>query len=382
MKIKVRPEDFIVEEIANFKLTNKGKYYLYKLHKTGWNTIDALRKLAKNNNIAYKKISYCGKKDRYAKTVQFITIDRKIDKEKLNENVFLTFEGMTDFEAAPSNILGNRFCIKLRDIEDKKIDLIKQRVDKIREFGFPNYFGDQRFGSYDRNLGFFGEKLLKGHYNGALKCLLCSIHSEDSKEEKERKRFFFQNWGHFDKLLENAKREIERKIFSILKEKPKGYLEAIHEYPIEEISMGLSAYQSFLWNNMLSKFIEPIGNLKIPIKGWLYPSYRELRIDDLKYLKDLELPTHGIKPGFVDKRVEDIYNMVLVEEGLYQERFSMRKYRKVIVKSFMRKAIIIPEDLKILSISNDDIYKGKKSITISFILPRGSFATVLIKHLC
>jgi tRNA pseudouridine13 synthase len=59
----------------------------------------------------------------------------------------------------------------------------------------------------------------------------------------------------------------------------------------------------------------------------------------------------------------------------------MRKYRKVILKSFLRQAIVIPEDLKILEISNDDIYRDKKSITLSFTLPRGSFATVLLKNL-
>lgn len=381
MKIKVKPEDFVVEEIANFKTSNKGKFYLYKLYKMGWNTIDALKNIAKKNNIPYKKISYCGKKDRYAKTIQFITIDRKVLNDKINENIYLAFQGMTDCEASPSQILGNKFIIKIREIDEKKVDSIKDRIEKLMYFGFPNYFGDQRFGSFDPNLGFFGEKLLKGHYNGALKCLLCSIHSQDSKEEKERKRYFFKHWGKFDRLLKIAKTDLERKIFSILIEKPKGYLNAIHEYPVEEISMAFSAYQSFLWNNMLAKFIEPIGRTKIPIKGWLYPSYTELDKDNLNYLKNLELPTHGIKPGFTDEKVEDFYNQALVDEGLFQEKLSMRKYRKVILKSFMRQAIVIPKDLKILEISNDEIYKGKKSITLSFTLPRGSFATVLLKHL-
>jgi tRNA pseudouridine13 synthase len=382
MKIKVKPEDFIVEEIADFKVTKNGKYYLYKLFKTGWNTIDAIKRIARSNNIAYKKISYCGKKDRHAKTIQFITVEDRVNNEIFNDNIFLTFQGMTDNEASPSLIKGNKFVVRIRDVEGSKVDLIKDRVEKIKEFGFPNYFGDQRFGSYDKNLGFCGEKLLKGHYNGALKCLLCSIHSQDDKEEKARKRFFFENWGKFDRLEKFARTDIEKRIFRILIQKPKGYLDALHEYPVDEISMALSAYQSFLWNNMLAKFIEPYGDFKIPIKGWLYPSYKTLSKEGYNYLNNLELPTHGIKPGFPDERIEDIYNQVLADEGLYQAKLSMRKYRKVILKSFMRNAIIVPKDLIILDILDDDIYKGKKSITLSFTLPRGSFATILLKHIC
>mgnify|MGYP003860473589 CR=1 FL=1 len=381
MKIKVKPEDFIVEEIGNFKAESRGKFYLYKLFKTGWNTLDAIRKIAKKNNLSFNNFRYCGKKDRYAKTAQFITIDKKIINEKPDENVYVIFQGMTNVEASPAQIMGNRFIIKIRDIPPEKIELLEDRINKIKKFGFPNYFGDQRFGSYDKNLGFFGEKILKGHYNGALKCLLCSIHSQDSKEEKERKRFFFENWGKFDKLEKAARTEIEKRIFKILKEKPKGFLSAIHEYPVEEISMALSAYQSYLWNNMLGRLIMEVGTFKIPIKCWLYPSYRELTKESFDYLKNLEIPTHGIKPGFVDVKVEDVYNQVLVDEGLYQEKMSMRKYRKVILKSFLRQAIVIPDDLKILEISNDDIYRDKKSITLSFTLPRGSFATVLLKNL-
>ena len=381
MKIKVRPEDFIVEELANFKIERRGKYYLYRLIKYGWNTVDVLKKIARINNVPYKNFRYCGKKDRYAKTIQFITINRRLENLRLNDNVYLEFVGMTDAYAAPSQIMGNKFTIKIRNLKEDKIDFIIDRVNNIRKFGFPNYFGDQRFGSFDENLGFFGEKILKGHYSGALKCLLCSIHSEDSKEEKKRKRFFIKNWGNFDKLESAAKTELEKKIFKILKEKPKGFLNAIHEYPVEEISMALSAYQSFLWNKMLSKFIEPVSDLKIPIKCWLYPSYRTLTKENLEYFKNLELPTHGIKPGFIDKKIEDIYNQVLIDEGLYQEKIGMRKYRKVILKSFLRPAIVIPEDLKLIEISDDDIYRGKKSISLSFTLPRGSFATILLKNL-
>lgn len=382
MKIKVRSQDFLVEEISDFKITSIGKYNLYKLFKSNWNTLDAIKIVAKKNKLPLEKFSYCGKKDRYADTIQFITTPVKLEVEKISDKIYLEYVGKTDVKASPSLIKGNRFKVIIRDLSEKDLGRIEKRVNEIRVFGFPNYFGDQRFGSYDKNLGFFGEKFLKAHYNGALKCLICSIHSQDSKEEKERKKFFLKNWGNFKLLLENAKTNLEKKVFSILLEKPKGFLNAIHEFPVEEISMAFSAYQSHLWNKMLAKYIERFCDFKIPIKEWLYPTYKIIsNKEEFNHLKSVKLPTHGIKPGFPDEEIEKIYEEILQEEGLYQAKFSMRKYRKVIFKSFMRDAIVIPENLELKNIFEDEIYKGKKAIDIEFMLPRGSFATVLLKNL-
>lgn len=382
MKIKVRPDDFIVEEVADIKINNSGKYFLYILEKVNWNTLDAIKQIAKVNKIPQSLLSYCGKKDRYAHTFQYITSTTRLSTEKINDNIKITYLGKTNENAVPSLIQKNKFTLKIRDISDEDIKKITQRIEEIKKYGFPNYFGDQRFGSYDKNFGFFGEKFLKAQYNGALKCLLCSIHSEDDKSTKDRKRLFFQNWGDFDKLKDFAKTKLEKNIFQILNEKPKGFLNAIHIYPTEEISMAFSAYQSYLWNNMLKKLLLNLGsNYKISIKEWLYPIYKTLPDDEFKNLKNLIIPTPGIKPFFSNDYTEKIYDEVLKEEGLYQARFSQRKYRKVIIKSFPHNAIVIPEDIIVLQEGEDELYKGKKFITLSFSLPKGSYATVLIKTL-
>jgi tRNA pseudouridine13 synthase len=381
MKIKVKSEDFIVEEVAHFKLSSNGKYYLYKLFKSGWNTLDALKRVAKKNNISLNALSYCGKKDRYADTIQYITSTSKLNILEISENIRVEYVGRTDEKASPMLIEGNKFQIKLRNLKNDDEKKILKRIEEIKTFGFPNYFGEQRFGSYDKNLGFFAEKFLKAHYNGALKTLLCSIHSQDGKEEKERKRFFLKNWGNFDLLIKYAKTDLEKTIFSILLEKPKGFLNAIHEYPVEEISMAFSAYQSYLWNKMLAKILEKFCDFKLPIKEWLYPSYHVLNKEQFYVLEKLSIPVPGIKPGFPTEDVERVYEEVLNEEGLYQARFNVRKYRKVIMKSFMRDAIVIPKDVKVLGFSGDEIYRGKKAFTFEFILPRGSFATVLLKSI-
>ncbi len=51
IKIKDKPEDFVVEEIAVIPLTQTGNFCLYLLKKRGWNTVDVLKNLSRKRNL-------------------------------------------------------------------------------------------------------------------------------------------------------------------------------------------------------------------------------------------------------------------------------------------------------------------------------------------
>ncbi|EHP85469.1 tRNA pseudouridine synthase D TruD [Methanotorris formicicus Mc-S-70] len=81
MKIRQKPEDFIVEEIIDLDKTinEGGECYLYKLTKRNIENLKALSYIAKKFKIPLKEIGYCGLKDRYAITTQYITIPKKME---------------------------------------------------------------------------------------------------------------------------------------------------------------------------------------------------------------------------------------------------------------------------------------------------------------
>ena len=122
IKVKVKPEDFIVEEIADVSMCSTGNFCVYLLKKRGWNTVDVLKNLTEND---------------------------------------------------------------LRTALDG--------IENVKKDGYPNYFDDQRFGSFDARQGFVAEKIIKKHYNGALKIYFSCIHPEDSKDEKEHRKFIYEN---------------------------------------------------------------------------------------------------------------------------------------------------------------------------------------------
>jgi len=381
MKIKVKPEDFIVKEEAKISFKRGGKFKVYLLTKRNFNTIDVLIKLSKKLNIPFYKFSYGGRKDRYGLTTQYITIEGiKLDgiKEKSFE---IKYVGETDRPMGPDLILSNEFKITIRDLEKKEIENSLERLEFVKNYGFPNYFDDQRFGNYSSQQGFLAEKLIKKEFNGAVKIYLTAIHPEDKKEEKQRKRFFWENWGDWAKCLEKAKTNFERKAFEILlKEKGEPFPKIINLISREEMSMFFSTYQAYLWNNLVERLIRFYTKDLVEYRGnyWNYVFYNSREV--FLYLKDLSLPLASSKTKMPNELTDKIYREIIEERGIKPAYFNLRKFRKVYFKPTERKVVVIPQ-IKNFSLSDDEIYKGKRILYLNFSLPRGSYGTMLIKRL-
>lgn len=479
LKIKVKPEDFVVEEIADLPFQKEGNFCVYLLKKRGWNTVDILKMLSKKFTIPYSYFSYGGKKDKYALTSQYITIARQGYKKTTHslsppshgrddgevkkswirppnsqlftkdktvtsnsmalhgypvpskvdaENYSLSFVGYMDRPMGPDLIKGNRFHVVVRNLTGDDLASALRGIDRVKQDGCPNYFDDQRFGSFDARQGFVAEKILKKHYNGALKILFSRIHPEDSKEEKEHRKFFGENWGNWQACLKGATSKFEKEAFAYLEKNPKGFIPILQRISHEEMVLFFSAYQSHLWNEVLRKIIRTIGNdnfmvgnsnsfnssplmgevrwgcrekndhpsLPPPIKGGEISQRRpDLKIskgiagdylfcaqlDDKKkaYLNGLVIPMPASNIRMPDTFTEGLYSEVLEENNLKPPMFNIRKLRQAFFKGIERRAIVIPEDLSV-DYAEDEIYQGKKKLILKFFLPRGCYGTMFIKR--
>src|SRR6187401_3308426 len=92
MKLKRKPEDFQVEELTTLRPLERGRFTLYRLTKRGLGTIEAVEAICRRWNLAGRRVSYGGLKDRHAVTIQYLTIlegprkeihDRSFDLEPL-----------------------------------------------------------------------------------------------------------------------------------------------------------------------------------------------------------------------------------------------------------------------------------------------------------
>ena len=379
--IKAKPEDFVVEERAGLPLRHDGEYRVYLLRKWHWNTLDLIRHLSRTLNQPVERFSYGGKKDKHGLTSQFISIRNAGNFSRKGKDFSLESRGFMDRPMGPDLIQGNAFTTTIRDLED--IGPLETNFKKVKKAGFPNFFDDQRFRSYDSERGFFAEKVLKRHWNGALQAFLTSAGPDDSKSERERKATLFKNWKDWPLLLTLAIGPLETGIFGLLNGRPNDPGRALHRIPEEEVSMQYAAYQSHLWNELLRRLIKrKVKNPKdIPGREGSYLFWDEIEVEDLSYLDALAIPTAAARMDFGDDLTRSLFEDILTEKGLTPGSFRTKALRKVYFRSFQRKALIIPEDLLALAAGNDELHPGKKKWTISFILPRGSYGTMLIKRL-
>jgi tRNA pseudouridine13 synthase len=379
--IKARPEDFIVEERADLPLQGAGDFRVYRLIKSGWTTVDLVRRLARTCGVSPSAVAYGGKKDRHGRTSQFITIRDARDFSRVERDFRLEFQGFLDRPMGPDLIRSNVFRIIIRDLPETA-PLLAALPD-IRRFGVPNFFDDQRFRSYDPERGFFAEKILRRQYNGAIQVFLTSTTPEMTAAEKARRRSLFEKWRDWPACLELAAGREEKDIFAYLAVHPKDFARALHKLPMDEISMRYSSFQSHLWNELLRRVIRAAAADAAVASGAEgdYLFWRTLETPAESVLKELSLPTSAARMAFPDERTEAVFETILAEKNLRRSEFRTHALRKVYFKSIPRRVVVFPEDLDAPEQGPDDLHPGRQMIALSFTLPRGSYATMVVKRL-
>lgn len=383
-KIKVKPEDFQVTELADLTPSERGRYRLYRLTKAGWNTTDLLRRLARRFRLPYEAFSYGGRKDRHALTTQHITIRDERDLSLAEPAFSLQALGWTDEPMTPEFIRGNEFRITLRAMRAEEVVHLERNLRAVRDHGLPNYFDEQRFGSYDRKRGFIAEWLVRDQWEEALRIYLTLCYPMEKRTAKERKRYFLEHWGQWAACLERAKTVTERRIFHFLWRRGGDYVGAVNLIPREELAMILSAYQSFLWNEMVREIVRTWASLVLEVRGVVtrYAFYLTLSRDALDYLRGVKLPTPGPGASLADPYLEHVYQTVLERAGIGSDRvFALKKLRRAYIKAVPRDVILFPEELELLEVAPDELYPGYVKAVLRFILPRGAYGTMVLKRL-
>lgn len=149
-RFRASPEDFVVEELPGFEPAGQGEHLLLTIEKRGMNTAFAAGLLARWAGIGEVGVGYAGLKDRHAVTRQRFSVH--LPKRVAPDLGALEAQGLRVLEShwhsrkLPRGALrGNRFTLVLRDVEGDA-GTIDARLAAIADKGFPNYFGEQRFG--------------------------------------------------------------------------------------------------------------------------------------------------------------------------------------------------------------------------------------------
>ncbi len=381
MKIKCRPEDFRVEEIVRLKIKRRGPYSIYRLEKRFWNTLDVIRRVQTRYHL--RGFSRAGLKDRYAHSVQYLSLPGR-GPDRINApNYSLTLIGMADEPITPASLLGNKFEITIRDLNVQELEIIKRNLSEIDGLGVANYYDEQRFGSARHRQGFIARKLIDGHYNGALKLFLATPGPGDNSQIKKRKRELLVNWGDWQKCLDLVPLEGRAAIKHLLVQ-PRDFEGAIKLLPRVFLELFINAYQSWLWNETLRQLLVDLNLADYQVNyrfGWMV-FYRDLTSRDRHFLNELTIPAPAPKAEFNSEKVARAMQMVLENQGLDLKDLKLKfRIKGLFFKPFLRRAIFQPRQMKMGCAETDDLYPGRYKLKLIFTLPAGSYATVLIKRL-
>lgn len=155
-KIKTLPADFIVEEILPFQPEGNGEHVFLQIQKTGENTEYVARLLARIAGVRQRDIGFAGLKDRHAITTQWFSVwlPGKADPDwsAAETETIKILQAIRHPRKLKRGVLtGNNFTILIRDFAGDKEKTIAQ-LEMIKTHGFPNYFGEQRFGNNGQNI--------------------------------------------------------------------------------------------------------------------------------------------------------------------------------------------------------------------------------------
>jgi tRNA pseudouridine13 synthase len=389
VKIKVIPEDFQVEEEADVPLSSRGgEYAVYRLSKTSWDTFALMDLLARRFNIPRDGVSVGGMKDRHGKTTQLIAVRglQRPPREFSDKSFHGVLAGFSDEPLTARSIRGNRFTITIRDISAAERAAAERNVESVQRFGVPNYYDEQRFGSARHGGGFMGKALFLGRREEALKLYFLASKHDDQKTRK-LKKCVTASWGRWKECLPLAFGQYER-ILAYLMEHPRAHHQALELLDRRFLVFVLNAYQSFLFNEVLRGRLEelaaergfPVVSVRYAFGTYIFPqSYPE---DLFALLKGSVFPVPGYDTVVVDGEIRRVLGRVLEAEGIRLEDLRVRQMRRLSAHGVERQALVVPEGFMEPRVSPDELYPGKSKMELSFFLPRGAYATIVIKGLC
>ena len=159
--------------------TNKVPHLKFVMMKENIESMQALHNISKLVKKQPKFFGIAGNKDKRGITCQYVTVThgnyKNLVKATKDRNwlkkVRIGQIEQTHDLLKLGMLAGNRFSIALRFIKDATDEEIKQNVHNIIEKGFINYFGMQRFGSYNIMTHTIGKEVIKENWKEVISML-------------------------------------------------------------------------------------------------------------------------------------------------------------------------------------------------------------------
>ena len=280
--------------------------------------------------LTFDDVNSQGLKDEDAITEQLISVKKVLSNEDIAafnkkhglKKKFSQIKHIVGYGKEPIKekmLHGNSFRIVVRNLKDTRADDLLSYISNYSHYYFVNYYDNQRFGMpggpYNTHL--IGKAIVKNDWKRAYEHIKITNNIFHKATAKT------QNTTDFKEVFKSMN--------------PK------------KISFFVASYNSFLWNNQASSTVE---------------KHTKSKCYSFENVGRLHLP------------VGHLFQCPhICEAGGYEfmaEKFSVQP-------KINKRNLIVATTVYAHNLENDELHKNMKKITLSFFLPTGSYATMMIK---
>lgn len=397
------------------KGTGKGdnSYLKFVMKKTNLEHQEAIQRLCSSLHIQPSQFSCAGIKDRRAITFQYMTA-RSVTMETMK-----SLDGECDlypelqtgsYQYVPhplrlGNLSGNEFVVTVRDVAlatpvpggGGVEGVVEAGAVRVRERGFVNYFGPQRFGYQGVLRGVLsphvGLAMLKGDCMSAVKLLLYPELGEacdKSGDPVHAAKLYFQSTHDVSGTLERMPPSRRREGYILRALRRHGFTETGCQHSLMSIPHSLRllyvhSLSSLLWNHLVSHRLQEYGERVVEGDLILRPSQEKTLRECVHVLTSLEassghysigdvvLPMVGTGTVFPGNRTAEKLQQMLSELGLTLDSFRLRHFGMHIAGSY-RKMVACPRHMTWEWLDG-------RSLRLHFTLNPSCYATMLLGEL-
>ena len=218
-----------------------------------------------------------------------------------------------------------------------------------------------------------------------MKLAIASPYEHDRTEMKREKSILKLNWGDWHRCKTVLHKGHARRLADYLVDHPDDYAGALSRLKPELRGLYLAAWQSHLWNKMLAAWLRENVSanhlLSMTMRMGAFPLPRTMPDGTRTLWKELVLPLPSARLKLEpDSPWLPIVEEVMLAEGLKLEEMKLQGFRKPFFSKGDRAASVIPEGLTSTA-ENDELNAKKKKLILRFELPRGCYATMIVKRL-
>ena len=379
--IKQGSEGFMVSELVNESLdislsyNENHRYPLYILEKRDIDSNHALFEIERELHMRFRVM---GIKDAKAVTTQYAGMERVIRNppaELKSRHTRLTLKGFTKHPLQKKFLAGNKFEIRIYNVRSSDLSGF---VPHIRKVG--NFYGLQRFGSERLVTHLIGREIVKRNFIQAVELLLCHTTEFDTQMSREirNKCVDPSNYRQVLKMLPRGM-DIERQVLSALVA-GRDTIAALRAVPITIRRLFVQAYQAYIFNRCLSRAVMEGEDL-------LQPQTEDLCFEmegpatfgriikynptsKTKLVPAIRMAGYTFQPG--KGRFENITRAIMQEEEEVSAKdFYIKEMQELSHQGGFRQAPLWCTDFR---------YE-RDPLTVSFKLPKGSYATTLLREI-